>query len=146
MSKKQLHILIGVLILVVVYLLFMPTKIQPPLVEPAVETGVQNIVATSSIETVSDIAPEVAESVIVEGLFLGLDEVETDFRKSFYYLLLDDGTEVVRIDLRPLLGYSVIDPITKLGVDRGVQVVIEGTMGTDGFVISKITPAPTVGE
>jgi len=92
---------------------------------------------------VEEVVPVITESetVTVEGLFLSLAEEKTEFQKSFFYLMLDDGTEVVRIDLRPLLGYSVIDPIGKLGVDRGMQVVISGVMTDDGFKIKAITPA-----
>jgi hypothetical protein len=61
--------------------------------------------------------------------------------KKNFSISCDDGTEVVRIDLRPLLGYSVIDPIGKLGVDRGVQVVVTGIMTDKGFEIATITPA-----
>ena len=140
MSKKQLYIFILPLGAVVLYLLFVP--LEKPVVTAPEET---TEAITSSITTpvVEEVVPVITESetVTVEGLFLSLAEEKTEFQKSFFYLMLDDGTEVVRIDLRPLLGYSVIDPIGKLGVDRGMQVVISGVMTDDGFKIKAITPA-----
>lgn len=141
MSKKSLYVLIGGLLLIIGYLLFMPTT--PAVVAPEVMPEEES--ATEA--TTTEVAPEPVEApasedvVTIEGLFLSLAEEKTDFRKSFYYLLLDDGTEVVRIDLRPLLGYEIQDPISKLGVDRGQQVVITGTMEADGFAITSIKPA-----
>jgi hypothetical protein len=142
MSKKSLYVVIGGLLLIIGYLLFMPTAsevVAPEVVPEAVEQPVEEMPAA---EPEAAPAEAVAETVTIEGLFLSLAEEKTDFRKSFYYLLLDDGTEVVRIDLRPLLGYEVQDPIAKLGVDRGQQVLITGTMETDGFSIVSIAPAP----
>jgi hypothetical protein len=142
MSKKSLYILIGGLVLIIGYLLFMPTT--PPAVAPEVapEAPVTEgeVVPEARPAAETAIVPE--DTITIEGLFLSLAEEKTDFRKSFYYLLLDDGTEVVRIDLRPLLGYEIQDPVGKLGVDRGQQVIIEGTMGDEGFVIANIKPAP----
>ena len=140
MSKKSLYIVIGGLVLVIGYLLFMPTA--PKVVAPEV------LPEEVEVEAVPEAVPEAVEpavpanTVTVEGLFLSLAEEKTEFRKSFYYLLLDDGSEVVRIDLRPLLGYEINDPIGKLGVDRGQQVIVEGTMGDEGFSITGIKPAP----
>ncbi len=142
MSKKSLYAVIGGLLLIIGYLLFMPTT--PEVVAPEVlpET------LEEEVEVIPEVVPEAEESAVpvktvtVEGLFLSLAEEKTEFRKSFYYLLLDDGSEVVRIDLRPLLGYEIQDPISKLGVDRGQQVIVEGTMGDEGFSITSIKPAP----
>lgn len=142
MSKKSLYVVIAGLLLLLGYVLFMPTvpEVVAPEVIPEAMVEVAETVATTTPEVTDSSAA--VEVVTIEGLFLSLAEEKTDFRKSFYYLLLDDGTEVVRIDLRPLLGYELQDPTGKLGVDRGQQVVITGTMGADGFSIKSINPVP----
>lgn len=142
MSKQQLYIVIALLGGVMLYLLFVPAATPVPL------TPSDSVDTVSETEASPDVTPQtpavsatepVVDEVVIEGLFLGLAEEETDFRQSFYYLLLDDGTEVVRIDLRPLLGYSTTDVIEKLGVDRGVRVRITGSMTDTGFQIATIT-------
>ncbi len=140
MSTKSLYIVIGGLLLIIGYLLFMPTtpQVVAPEVVPEVPAA-EEVVPEAVPEPVA--APVAEDVVTIEGLFLSLAEEKTDFQKSFYYLLLDDGTEVVRIDLRPLLGYQLQDPTGKLGVDRGQQVVITGAMDETGFVIASIKPA-----
>lgn len=146
MSKQQLYIVIALLGAVVLYLLFVPATTPAPatpsdMVDVVSESD-SMLDAESGSEAPTDPEPEpVVDEVVIEGLFLGLAEEETDFRQSFYYLLLDDGTEVVSIDLRPLLGYSTTDVIEKLGVDRGVRVRITGSMTDDGFKIASITAA-----
>ncbi len=143
MSKKALYSIIGILLAIVAYLLFVPTQAPvveaPGQIDPAPELPAKTEATSTDggVETV-----ERVETIAIEGLFLSLEEAETDFRKSFYYLLLDDGTEIVRIDLRPLLGNSIIDPISKLGVDRGQRVRITGTTENGVFTIAAITPLP----
>ncbi len=143
MSKKALYSIIAILIAIVAYLLFVPTPAPvaeaPGNIEPTPEPKVETKAASTDIGTETT---ESVETITIEGLFLSLEEAGTDFRKSFYYLLLDDGTEIVRIDLRPLLGYSVVDPIGKLGVDRGQQVRITGTTEGGAFTIATITSLP----
>ncbi len=143
MSKQQLYAVIAVLLGIVLYLLFMPARTPVPTpvpVEPAATTT--EAIVSEPVAPASDAPTASTESVVtIEGLFLGLAEEATNFRQSFYYLLLDDGTEVVRIDLRPLIGYSTSDVIEKLGVDRGTRVVVTGTMAETGFQIATITAA-----
>ncbi len=142
MQQRLLYAVIVILGGVIVYLLFIPQEpvpapMAPPEAEPVAEPADEPQAPQESAEQVST-----SEQVTIEGLFLGLAEEPTEFQKSFYYLLLDDGTEVVRIDLRPLLGYELTNPIAKLGVDRGQRVVITGTVADTGFAITEIAPAP----
>lgn len=139
MSKKQLYFIIVLLGVIVLYLLFVPAKdAVVPVVDAPMATSTEEVPHPAS-STPTPVAEKVETPVTIEGMFLGLKEEQTEFQKSFFYMLLDDGTEVVRIDLRPLLGYSIIDPVGKLGVDRGVRVKVSGTMQDGQFVIAKIT-------
>ncbi len=142
MSKKNLYSIIAILCAIILYLLFMPTQapvVEAPVMVPIVATTTDDTVDTEAPPT-DEASPEAEDSVTIEGLFLSLAEAENEFQQDFFYLMLDDGTEVVRIDLRPLLGYSLIDPVGKLGVDRGQQVRVSGSMVDGKFVIAAIDP------
>lgn len=143
MSKRNLYLIIFILVAVIGYLFFRQNQ---PGEQTLPETSTTTSVGSTSSVPLEDAVTPVAtttkttETVTIDGLFLGLTEEENEYNKSFFYLLLDDGTEVVRIDLRPLLGYSLIDPISKLGVDRGQRVRLTGTMEDKKFVVGQITP------
>lgn len=142
MRQRFLYSVIALMAAVIIYLLFVP---QEPVSAPSALPEPVAEVDAPLPEPEPPVTPQASEdeaTVTIEGLFLGLAEEPTEFRKSFYYLLLDDGTEVVRIDLRPILGYELLNPVEKLGVDRGQRVVVTGTMGDSGFTIATIAPAP----
>ena len=95
---------------------------------PATTTSTQ---ATSSTST----------EVRIEGVFLSLQEMETQWRTAHTYLLLDDGTEIFRVDLRPLLGNTVREVTTKLGIERGDRIEVLGRMSADNtFTVQAINP------
>jgi len=90
-------------------------------------------------ETVNATTTETGEEIIaIEGTFLSLIEEEDRFYKGFQVMLVDDGTEILRVDLRPLLGYSKIDVIEKLGVARGQMVTVTGSVGNGEFGVHSV--------
>lgn len=141
MQKNILYVVIVILVVWVGYLL-MRQPVSAPETVPEPEDSTEAMAAT----TTSDTAAEMADTVTFTGTFVSLVEGQShdarvDRSQLFYYLLVDDGTEIVRVDLRPLFGYSTTDIIGKLGVERGDRVQVSGRMGTDGFVVSTVTPA-----
>lgn len=95
------------------------------------------VTATTSTQATSSTSTEVR----IEGVFLSLQEMETQWRTAHTYLLLDDGTEIFRVDLRPLLGNTVREVTTKLGIERGDRIEVLGRMSDDNtFTIQAINP------
>ena len=144
MTKKQLYIIVGVLSALLVYVLFMPTGVSNTTVEKDVtspeEVQQETVVLESEVTTAEEEGgtANTQEKVTLEGTFVGLLDGEDPYQKEFKYLLLNDGVEVLRIDLRPLIGYSDINVIEKLGVDRGDTITVTGTMKDDEFVVETI--------
>ena len=142
MTKKQLYFVIGILTVVLCVVLFIPTE------KKIVEAPAQEVVseptdnqsaegeASTELDTVRDAV--FPEQVILEGTFLSLTEGENQHGKTFEYMLLHDGVEVLRIDLRPLLGYSELNVEEKLGVARGAQVRVVGIMEDGEFKVSSV--------
>jgi len=141
MTKKHLYIVITILCVVLLYVLFMPVAVtQAPVhedIEPQ-EAEVQPDAGIVAPTTTQEVVVSEPEPLILEGTFVGLLEAEDKYYKKFKYMLLNDGVEVLRIDLRPLIGYSDIDTIEKLGVERGDEVTITGEMDKGVFRIESV--------
>ena len=142
MTKKQLYIVIGVLGAGLLYVFFMPvdTSVEqepPRTVTPnlAEESEVPEVTVT---EKENDELQDEEEQVVLEGIFLSLADGTDKYDKKFRYLLLNDGSEVLRIDLRPLVGYSDINVLQKLGVVRGERVTVTGYMKEGVFTAQEI--------
>lgn len=146
MTKKQLYIVIALLSALLLYVFFMPTQPrQDATVDvPVLQKNEETISSTETTEVVP--VAEASEknedttdkTVVLEGTFVGLLPAENEFEKKYTFLLLNDGTEVLRIDLRPLIGYSDINVIEKLGVDRGDEIQVSGVMNDTEFVVKSI--------
>lgn len=147
MSKRQLYFLVVVLVILLGGVLFWPTD---PYGEANTNKDNEAEIVTETVtepnvdeaEEVSE--PEVApedfpEQVVIDGVFLSLVDGENQYQKKFKYMLIDDGSEVMRVDLRPLIGYSDIDVIEKLGVNRGEQVRVIGDLVEGVFKIISVT-------
>ncbi len=82
------------------------------------------------------------EIVVIEGTLMGFMMDEDVYRKKFHYMLVNDGTEILRIDLRPLIGYSnPNDDLTKrLGIERTNQIKVTGAMRDGEFKITAVDP------
>jgi|GEM_PF-1894676 len=142
MTKKQLYIVIGVLGAGLLYVFFMsvdtsveqepPRTVTPNLAE---ESEVPEVTVT---EKENDELQDEEEQVVLEGIFLSLADGTDKYDKKFRYLLLNDGSEVLRIDLRPLVGYSDINVLQKLGVVRGERVTVTGYMKEGVFTAQEI--------
>jgi len=91
----------------------------------------------SETSAIKEGAPD-APKVTLSGTFVALKEGADRLDKIYQYLLLNTGKDVLRIDLRPLIGYSSIDTIGKLGVERGDEVTVVGSMNDEGFSIESI--------
>ena len=146
MTKKQLYILIAVLGTLLIIVLFIPTQktqtptqedveVQSEQVEEVLDTDLP-VVTDEVLE--GDDVDDVKPSVVLKGTFVGLLDGEDAYQKKFKYMLLNDGEEVLRIDLRPLVQYSDINIIEKLGVERGTGVVVTGVMHKDEFKVQSI--------
>ena len=83
-----------------------------------------------------------SETVVIEGTLMGFMMDEDVYRKKFHYMLINDGTEILRIDLRPLIGYSnPNDDLTKrLGIERTNQIKVTGAMRDGKFKITAVDP------
>ncbi len=144
MKKKHLYGLFAAVVLFGIALLFFVRDTQPKLPEaPTQEVGAEPeqrqeaAPQEQSSNTASD-TQGVPQQVTVEGTFLSLVRGENRFEKTFQYLLLDDGSEVLRIDLRPLIGYSELEVEKKLGVKRGDRIRVTGTIEDGTFTVSAI--------
>jgi hypothetical protein len=144
MTKKQLYIIIGLLFAVLVYVIFMPVERKEVYVEQEVEVvpleeEPQEVIEEEVLEQPGLVKTEASEEVVVlEGIFVGFVDGADVYKKKYKYMLLNDGIEVLRIDLRPLVGYSDIDIPQKLGVERGDQVKITGVMNDGKFKIQSV--------
>jgi len=140
MNKKQLYFIIFVLVIILLGVLVMPTQktVEMP---PQLDVVIAPVEVDESEagETVNATTTETGEEIIaIEGTFLSLIEEEDRFYKGFQVMLVDDGTEILRVDLRPLLGYSKIDVIEKLGVARGQMVTVTGSVGNGEFGVHSV--------
>jgi hypothetical protein len=146
MKKKQLYFIIGALCIVLLYVLFMPTAevTAPEEVPTSEDTDIQVLVdETLAVEGVAQEQVVIEtqkepEPMTLKGTFVGLLDGEDAYQKKFKYLLLNDGMEVLRMDLRPLVGYSDLNIIEKLGVDRGDRIVATGVVTNGEFSVTSI--------
>lgn len=146
MNKKQLYFVVIVLGLGLLFVLFVPTgepKREASSLEQAQEVPEKPTEAVSEemleVNVSDEATDDMPEQVTLEGEFLSLADGENQHGKTFKYMLLYDGVEVLRVDLRPLLGYSEIDVIQKLGVERGQEVRVVGIMEDGEFKVTSIT-------
>jgi hypothetical protein len=145
MTKKQLYFIIAGLCAVLLFVLFIPTEKSKEVQVAATQQEVdiqaedENVATESGTQepVVTDEEKE-AEPMVLEGVFIGLLDGENAYQKKFKYLLLNDGVEVLRIDLRPLVGYSDISIIEKLGVNRGDQIRATGMVHDGEFTVETI--------
>jgi len=146
MTKKQLYFVIGALAVVLLFVLFVPTgekRQDTSSLERAKEVPLPPeegaLTQLQEEEVVTDtVADDLPEQVTLEGRFLSLVDGENQHGKTFKYMLLHDGSEVLRVDLRPLIGYSEIDVTQKLGVDREDDVRVIGIMEDGEFKVQSI--------
>jgi len=144
MTKKQLYMVIAVLCGVLLYVFFMPVSVtQAPegidVDTAATAVEVEEVTeAPGTLEEEKENEADKSEPVVLEGTFVGLLDGENPYGKKFKYMLLHDGVEVLRIDLRPLVGMSDINIIEKLGVDRGDEITVTGRVHDGEFSVKSI--------
>jgi len=144
MTKKQLYFVIAVLCVVLLYMLFVPSaEVDAPELVPQEQEEDMHVVVdeTPALESVAQESVELEQSeepMVLAGTFVGLLDGENAYQKKFKYLLLNDGEEVLRIDLRPLVGYSDINIVEKLGVDRGDEIRATGILREGEFFVESI--------
>lgn len=145
MSKKQLYLVITFLLGVLLYMLFVPVSVTnaPEQQGISVETETleeipEEVIDNFVVDTQEEQQDVELEIVTLEGTFVGFVDGENVYKKKFKYMLLNDGIEILRIDLRPLIGYSDLNLIEKLGVDRGDVVVVTGVMNEGEFKVQNI--------
>lgn len=76
--------------------------------------------------------------LIISGTLVGFDDGKEQLEGSFKYALINDGTEILRVDLRNLIGYEVTALEEKLGVSVGESVTVFGYMESGVFVPTRI--------
>lgn len=138
------RVILGLVVFLVVGLLLFPKGAHRTVVEESSGMSTtSSSVATTSVRTttVATTTATTTKLVSVEGTFIGVvDGTESVSQRTFKYALIDDGTEILRIDVRPLLNYDVRDIPAKLGLTNGEQVIAVGFMQKGSFVVQSITP------
>lgn len=145
MSKKQLYLVITFLLGVLLYMLFVPVSVTNAPEQQGVSVEIETleeipeeVIDNFVVDTQEEQQDVELEIVTLEGTFVGFVDGENVYKKKFKYMLLNDGIEILRIDLRPLIGYSDLNLIEKLGVDRGDVVVVTGVMNEGEFKVQNI--------
>lgn len=145
MSKKQLYLVITFLLGVLLYMLFVPVSVTNTPEQQGVSVEIETleeipeeVIDNFVVDTQEEQQDVELEIVTLEGTFVGFVDGENVYKKKFKYMLLNDGIEILRIDLRPLIGYSDLNLIEKLGVDRGDVVVVTGVMNEGEFKVQNI--------
>ncbi len=141
MNKLVYQVVIALLLLLIGYLLYdgkteVPAEILDTIEEEEVvsETAVE-----PSVEIDEDVSVVTDEDLILlEGVFLGFADGKDRYLGSFKYALIDDGTEVVRVDLRSIVGYDVTDLEKELGIEVGELVEVKGYLEEGEFVATLI--------
>lgn len=93
-------------------------------------------VEEKDIETVP--SPVKTASIEFNGTLVGFVDGKDEIHGSYKYALINDGIEVLRIDLRPIVGYDVTNLEADLGVSIGNQVIVSGNMQKNDFVVVAI--------
>ena len=145
MSKSILYIVIILLAAVVLYLLFMPqqTAVAPVTTEDEAKTEVLVEAAAETVEE-NKSADETDESEVktgtieFSGILVGFGDGKDQFLGSYKTALINDGIEVVAIDLRPLVGYDVTSLESDLGISIGSVVEVRGELIGEEFVVTSI--------
>jgi|GEM_PF-6190323 len=144
MSKKVLYILILALVAYIIWLQWLQPQptIAPVEEELAEEIDTERTVtpaAREASEQEEEVIDEAVERVVVSGTYVGLrDTVGGQFEETSTFLLLDDGTEIVSIDLAPLIGTQKTGIESELGITRGDRLELQGDLMNDSFEVRAI--------
>lgn len=141
MSKRVLYIVIAVLALVILWLLFVPSSDEPTVkVEERDSSVIDADIANSeeTSETTKNDDQLEDDLVTLEGTYIGLADGKDEFLGSFKYALVDDGTEVIRVDLRSIVGYDVTGLEEELQLSPGQSVSVKGYLENGEFVATVI--------
>jgi len=145
MNKQVLQIIIAVSLLVVGYLIYdgsnsesgSTIKISDPVIT---DTKAPEPEATPQLEPeVEDDTPLTEdEGISFSGVLLDFVDGKDEFLGAFKYALVDDGTEIIRVDLRSIVGYDVTELESDLGVTIGERVTVKGFLEDGEFVATYI--------
>lgn len=142
MSKKQLYFVICVLAVIILYLLFAP---QEEVMAPEGDIDTEAVDSTPSETDVSDTDSASTESdeaplgeIFIEGTLIGFADGKDQFLGAYKYALVDDGSEVLRVDIRTIVGYQVLNLENELGVEIGHRIVLRGYLEDGMFVATKV--------
>lgn len=141
MSKRALYFIIIVLVGALLYLLFVPEQsVEAPTVTtqplPETDTAVESVVNEDAAPIAT---PAKTASIEFNGTLIGFADGKDEILGSYKYALINDGIEVLRIDLRPLVGYDVTNLESDLGVSVGSAVTVLGNLEQGNFVVVAIT-------
>jgi len=143
MSKASLYLVILILLGVIGYSLFVP---QQEVVAPTLEDEPSVVQNKNSEATETDELGEQTTidktsktgSIVFTGILTGFADGKDHYLGSYKYALINDGIEILRIDLRPLIGYDITNLEIDLGVVVGSTVKVTGEMEAGKFVIISI--------
>ena len=143
MNSRVLLIVIAALLLVIAYLLYEKPAADP---ESTIRVGEPVITDTEAPPQEPEAKEEIGvdesetneDGVRLSGTLVDFADGKDEFLGSFKYALIDDGTEIIRIDLRSIVGYDVTQLESDLGVTVGERVVIVGHLEDGEFVPTNI--------
>jgi len=141
MSKSILYFIIIILLGVVGYLLLRPeaTVIAPTTPSSGNSTTSNATAESTQAEQSTTAGAEESNApgnVVFTGTLVGFADGKDEFLGSYKYALINDGIEILRIDLRPLIGYDVTNIETDLGITEGATVTLTGSLVDSGFEVT----------
>ena len=145
MSKGALYFIIIFLVGVIFYLLFVPQQtVEAPVTTPDTEADTEADLPEPA--AFDDTEPESSEedtdirtgTIEFTGELVGFGDGKDQILGSYKTALINDGIEILSIDLRPVVGYDVTNLESDLGITIGEPVTVYGKMDGDTFVITDI--------
>lgn len=135
--QRRTLLLIGLIFLM---LLLIAAKQQSRSSAPAplVSTAVRSATTTSAIIT----RTASSTALTLRGTYLGLLDAQDRLDRTYDYLLLDTGTQIKRIDLRPLYKMDFIHIRERLGLQPHEPITVDGLVKNGVFTVQKIQATP----
>lgn len=148
MPKWILYSVIVVLVIVVGYLIFNPLQYfsAAPLPSSNIELGAVEIIRDESDEMAAQtdeledetVTPSTS-SIAISGTLVRFEEVpERQTGEVVVYAFINDGTEMMSVDMRHVVQPGVSSPQDQLGLTIGSMVTVRGEVVDGQFVAEAI--------
>jgi hypothetical protein len=145
MPKAVLYIIIAVLLALVVYLLAGSPNLFSSPDEEAVSTstitvGEPQIESIAPVPVIEDepVQNQTVTSLALSGSLVRFIEAENDAGVLTVYALIDDSTEMIRVDMHQVVTPGVSSPQDQLGLTLGQRVTVRGQLDNGVFVVTEI--------